>query len=241
MLIKPETRIIPGSVPRKFFMQHLKPYSFFRGNSAGKRVLEIGSGDGYGGAYLAETALSVICVDYDSSVIERARKKYRAANLSFVNAPATLLPFPDASFDIICSFQVIEHIPENDLHLYLEEIRRLLAANGICYLSTLNLENAVKSEATYTKHPAHCKEFVLRELEALLKEVFNSVSVLGVQPTAKHYFYQKLKKTGLFRFLPGSINPVTRFYAAISTDDFVITGNDLRKSLDFFCICSLSA
>ena len=44
------------------------------------------------------------------------------------------LPFPAASFDLVLSHAVIEHVP--DAPLYLRECRRVLRAGGRCYLST---------------------------------------------------------------------------------------------------------
>ena len=52
---KPETRIIPEETDRKFFFQHLKPYEFMRSRVAGKDVLEVGCGDGYGTDYLSDS------------------------------------------------------------------------------------------------------------------------------------------------------------------------------------------
>jgi len=52
--------IIPENVPPSFFAKHFKPYEFARKDAAGKLVLEIGFGDGYGAAYLAEAAKKLL-------------------------------------------------------------------------------------------------------------------------------------------------------------------------------------
>ncbi|MFH0762961.1 MAG: class I SAM-dependent methyltransferase [Candidatus Omnitrophota bacterium] len=239
-LTKQETRIIPEQAPAKFYAQHLKPYEFLRNDSAGKRVLELGCGDGYGSFYLAKIASRAVGIDYEEKVILQAKNKYRHPNLSFLCMNATNLGFKDNSFDIICSFQVIEHIPENKLMLYLSEIKRVLSPGGRFYLSTLNLEHNMKSPLTYKKNSAHCKEFKVDELKKLLLDIFPAVRIYGLRLAPKHSFYQRLKKIGLLNLLPQRINPVNRFYNRITTEDFIVTAGNLKKASDFICTCTKS-
>lgn len=236
-LSKPETRIIPGDVPPKFFAQHLKAYEFVSGLVKGKKVLEIGCGDGYGSYYLAEHAQSVIGVDYDIDTITHAHTKYVRPNLAFMREDATRLKFENKLFNVVCSFQVIEHIPEDLLASYLSEIRRVLKDGGLFCLSTLNLEHVMKSAAKYKKNPAHCREFRLEELRSMLSSVFSSVKIYGLQLTRRHNFYLMLKKTGLLNSVPDSVNPVKRFYRGVSADDFKIVSAHLTRAIDFYCIC----
>lgn len=234
---KPEARIIPEDTPAKFLSEHLKAYEFVRGSVKGKRVLEVGCGDGYGAAYLAEAAADVVGLDYEKDIILQAKNKYSGKNLSFTDGDAARLQFEDESFDAACSFQVIEHIPEDQLLQYLSEIKRVLKNNGTFYLSTLNLDHSVKSPLTYQKNPAHCKEFTLTELKELLARVFTRVEIFGQHLTLEHRFYQRLKKSGIFNFFPKGVNPVSRFYNRVTTGDFKITDRNLRKAIDFICVC----
>lgn len=234
---KQETRIIPEETDAKFYAEHLKPYEFVKINAKGKRILEVGCGDGYGSAYLAEAASEVIGIDYEEDVILQAKNKYRVPNLSFLCMDATVLQFKNDSFDLVCSFQVIEHIPEEKLMQYLSEIKRVLKINGEFYLSTLNLDHTMKSPITYKNNLAHCKEFTLVELKELLCGVFSDVEIYGLHLTLKHRFYQRLKKIGIFDFLPDMINPVSRFYNKVTINDFKINSKNLRKAIDFICIC----
>lgn len=187
--MKQETRIIPEETPHKFYAEHLKPYEFLRDEASGKIILEIGCGDGYGSAYLAKVAAEVIGIDYETNVILQAQNKYKASNLSFLCMEATNLKFVDNSFDIVCSFQTIEHISEDKLLQYLQETKRVLKDSGKFYLSTLNLEHAIKSPLTYKKNHAHCKEFRLEELKELLSKVFPNIEIYGLFLTLRHRFY----------------------------------------------------
>jgi SAM-dependent methyltransferase len=236
-MAKPEIRLVPEEKPLKFYMEHLKPYEFVGKRVLGARVLDIGGGDGYGPAYLARRAAEVVSIDYIEDAVAKAEKKYQLPNLVFMCMDATQLFFEDNSFDYACSFQVIEHIPEEKLIKYLTEIKRVLKDGGEFILSTLNLDHVMKSPLTYEKSPAHCKEFKLHELKELLSKVFEDVEMQGLTITPKHRFYQRLKKIGIFNFLPAAINPVSRFYGKVSTADFKITPEKVEKASDFVCIC----
>lgn len=236
---KPETRITPGEAPPKFYAEHLKPYEFISGRCAGRKVLDVACGDGYGSAHLAKSAQRVIAIDYEEDIILRAQNKYRAGNLSFMCMDAAELRFADSSFDIVCSFQAIEHMPEDKLPRYLSEIKRVLRVGGTFYLSTLNLGHARKSPLAYKSNPAHCREFALDELRDLLEGVFPRVEIYGLHLTLKHRFYQRLKKIGIFNPLPAAFNPVKRYYSRITTGDFIISQRNLRRTIDFICVISL--
>lgn len=237
---KIETRIAPDKVERGFYLQHLSVYAFVKDNISDKLVLDLGCGDGYGAAFLAEKARFVYGVDYDPEVILCAQEKYKADNLRYLAMDALKLEFKAQEFDAVCSFQVIEHIPEESIPAYLNELKRVLKHKGILYLSTLNLDKMMKSPKTYKKNPAHCKEFRLEELQELLGRVFKEVEIYGLHLSPRHYFYLRLKKSGIFNFLPDNLNPVRKFYKAIEINDFRLTKAKLKDATDFICVCKNS-
>jgi len=241
MSLKKESRIIPEETGRNLYMQHLKVYEFLKRNAENKQILEVGCGDGYGAAFLAKSARSIIAIDYEPEVILTARNKYQADNLKYLCMDAARLEFKENEFDLVCSFQVIEHIPENRLLTYLTELKRVLNPGGELYLSTLNLEKVRKDPRTYEKNPAHCKEFDVSGLEAILSVVFNNYVIYGLRPSFKHKFYLVLKKSGIFKRLPFFLNPVERFYKNLRTNDFRLSGSNLNKATDFVCVCKKNA
>ncbi len=236
--MKVETRIVPQEVPPRFLAQHLKPYETIKGMVENKRVLDIGSGDGYGTFYLAKFAGVAVGVDYDGPTITTAQAKYSLSNLTFIEMDALHLRFDDAVFDVVCSFQNIEHIPEDNLAGYLSEIKRVLVPGGRLVLTTLNLDQARKKNARrpYEKNPAHCKEFTLEELTALVGKYFSLEEKYGLFQTTRHNFFHRLKKSGIFNRLPAAVNPVSRFYQGVTTADFVFRTADLEKASDFLLI-----
>lgn len=199
--------------------KHLAAYEFAR-PYARARVLEVGCGEGYGASLLAKSALEVTAVDLFPRNVTAATQRYGAPNLKFLQMNATELAFEDDRFDLVVSFQVIEHIPREKLSWYASEIRRVLAPGGVFLVSTLNLKKAMKSGARYEKSPHHDKEFTPEEFSDFLRSVFPKVERYGLYPRPKHAVYEQLKKSGLFKLLPSSVDPVRRYYGAINAGDF---------------------
>jgi len=95
-----------------------------------QEFLEVGCGSGAVCRHMAKRhGLNVTGTDVDGEQIERARTDIdNTANLRFLEADATNLPFRDKDFDIVLSFQVMHHI-SNWLDAF-QEIRRVLRTKG---------------------------------------------------------------------------------------------------------------
>ena len=96
----------------QIYYEHLHRYIIAETACAGKRVLDLACGEGYGAAILARRAATVVGIDIDSESIIHARRRYYLTNLRFVIGSATDVPLPDASIDVITSFETIEHLAE---------------------------------------------------------------------------------------------------------------------------------
>ena len=229
--------LVPEHNDTKFVSQHLAAYAFLRRWAAGKRVLEVGFGEGYGADYLAQVADQVVALDVTPGNIPRAQERYSRPNLQFELIDGSGFDVPDGSFDLVGSFQVIEHIPEPLIPNYLREIRRVLKPDGFAVISTLNLANAMKPGEPYEKLCYHEKEFTGPELDQLLQQFFPAVEMHGLYLSLKHHLFQRLKKWGLMRLGPPHLNPIAQFYSNVTVDDYVIRRGATPHALDLFAVC----
>jgi SAM-dependent methyltransferase len=100
-------------------------------------VLDAGCGGGGTALSLAEEGRFAVGLDLLARFRgsgTRLRAEKRIANAAFVQGDGERLPFRDASFDLIFSHSVIEHVASAET--YLRECRRVLRPGGALYLST---------------------------------------------------------------------------------------------------------
>jgi GT2 family glycosyltransferase/glycosyltransferase involved in cell wall biosynthesis/SAM-dependent methyltransferase len=169
-------RIIPGKVDHDLYSEHLVRYLWAQQFCKGKRALDTGCGVGYGSFYLAQKADNVVGVDISYAAVSYALQHYSLPNVDFVAADCYCLPFPAKSFDVVTSFELIEHL--QDPKTYMSEVRRVLRRDGFFIVSTPN-------RPVYAQHrgerpnPFHVREYDLSEFLLLLSHYFPYVQSLG--------------------------------------------------------------
>ncbi len=132
-------RYLPETVSPEISYEHWHRYLFANQYIKGKVILDIACGEGYGSNFLSETAKKVLGVDISEESIIHASSKYLKDNLEFRQGSASSVPIKGKSiFDVIISFETIEHISEVDQGLFLNEVKRLLKPQGIFLVSTPN-------------------------------------------------------------------------------------------------------
>lgn len=100
----------------------------------GVRVLELGCGIGSIVNELTDKGCRAIGTDISNKAIEYGKRKY--PNVDLRVAAAEKLDFEDGAFDIVMSFDVIEHLKEVDEHI--QEVSRVLTDGGYYVLQTPN-------------------------------------------------------------------------------------------------------
>src|SRR5215216_5058132 len=102
-------RMVP-SLLNEIAVEHLARYAFCMSLVKGKKILDMACGEGYGSYLLSKIAAEVKGVDIDESTVFHAAANYHTSNLSFIQGDAADLPFGDKYFDVIISFETIEHL-----------------------------------------------------------------------------------------------------------------------------------
>ena len=151
--------------------RHRAAYRFAVQHSDGSRVLDLGCGSGYGTAELAVSARLTVGIDRARPDADARRDAAR-----YVRADVALPPLGDSTFDLVVSFQVIEHLA--DPTAYLESIARLLRPDGLALVTT---PNRLTSDG---ENPFHVREYLADELRQCLCDHFREVEMRGVGASA---------------------------------------------------------
>ena len=176
--------------------EHWHRYCLAASLVRGKRVLDAACGEGYGSALLSRSAATVTGVDVGADAVAHARARYRAPGLSFVQASVTALPLPDASVDVVVSFETIEHLePQRAM---LAEFRRVLAPGGVLVISSPN--RPVYNEDAALRNEFHVRELDRDELKSLLDPLFPEQAWLAQRVAAHSLVWREGAARGDVRY-----------------------------------------
>jgi SAM-dependent methyltransferase len=230
-------RIVPDETEPGIVALHRKRYEFALDFCEGKAVLDAGCGVGYGTALLAERAARVVGVDRDEGAILYARRRYRSPNVEFRRGDLVDLDLPDASFDVVCSFEAIEHV--SDVDSYLAQMRRVLRPGGVYLVSTPRVDQT----RAYPENPYHAVELSREDFEQLLRGRFDEVELYGQRrlQTARHRLMQRLDVLGLRKRLT-FLRPASRLLgtapmAEVASDGIVIEPRELERASELIAVC----
>ena len=160
----------------------------------GGNVLEIGCGWGRGLELLTKAADHYTGIDKNEELINALSAEYRNATFMAANIPP-LSTLAANTFDYIVTFQVIEHIQNDDL--FIREAHRVLKPGGKLLLTTVNRAFSL------TRNPWHVREYDANGLKALMSNYFSSVDTRGIHGNDKVMTYYEQNKE--------SVKKLTRF------------------------------
>lgn len=156
-------RFTPECV-REIWYEHYHRYAFSKRLVVDKVVLDAACGEGYGSNILSDVASHVTGLDIDEASVKHAQQRYQKPNLSFVQGSCIELPFDDNSFDVVVSFETLEHLAQQKEMLV--EFNRVLKPDGIIVISTPDKKHY--SDAVDFKNEFHVKELYQNEFKVLL-------------------------------------------------------------------------
>lgn len=255
-------RILPGSVFNVTLQQSKKAYEFVADLGKQKTILDVACGEGYGTALLGSAATRVVGADKDSAAIAQARQKYAGVNVTYIQSDLFALPaVMTQTFDIVCCFQTIEHLDNQDD--FLATLKQLASPGGKVIISTPNKHRFP------AYNPYHVRELDESRLRELFARHFTHFEILGVHASPRVLAYRATKDTlgqivlrfdifnlrnRLPRRLVQVIYSFISYYiikrlswrrhrqavANVTSDDFTIAPTLLDKALDFIVVAEVS-
>ena len=163
-------------------------------NMVSGNVLEIGCGWGRGLELLTKAADHYTGIDKNNHLIDALSTEYPDSTFIAASIPP-LTGLADNTFDFIVTFQVIEHIENDDL--FIKEAYRVLKPGGKLLLTTVN------KVFSLTRNPWHVREYYADGLESLMSRYFPTVVTQGVHGNEKVMAYYKQNRE--------SVKKLTRF------------------------------
>lgn len=106
--------------------------------SPGKKILEIGCGNGEFSKRFLNTGMDMYCMDISPELISALSRQYDGTNLKFEVADAESLPYKDDYFDGVTGNGVLHHL---NIDICLKEIHRVLKKGGKIFFSEPNILN----------------------------------------------------------------------------------------------------
>lgn len=219
--------------------------------SRNDRVLDLACGNGFGSKLLSDNTVNeVIGADISPETIQYCKETFNhIRHLQFEVVDGTKMQYPSGHFNVIISFETIEHTTKyNEM---LAEFSRALANEGYAIISTPNIE--VNSPGGKVLNPYHTQEFNYDELVGILERHFKNVEVFGQKyiryqnPSIKNkigklleslFYMRGVRKTPI-AFQNAVMKMVIQKNMYPQPDDFEMTDdqNEIRKCKTFFAIC----
>jgi SAM-dependent methyltransferase len=155
---------VPGEIAHEHYLRYLFGMQF----CVGKAVLDIASGEGYGSSILGQVAAKVNGTDLLAEAVDFARQHYGTESVTFSQGDVRNIPHPDAAFDVVVSFETLEHVTEHER--FMAEIKRVLRPGGLLVMSSPDRDVYLRG---LQPNPFHRRELNRDEFSALLAQFFS--------------------------------------------------------------------
>jgi SAM-dependent methyltransferase len=172
-----DERITPGGPSwDEHSAPHLARYFFAAELAKGRRVLDAGTGGGYGPRVLmAGGAVAVQAVDCDEAAIRLAERDFGGPGIEFLVDDCQRLDRVAPPFDLVCSFENIEHLEHPER--FPAAAARVLAPGGMLVVSTPDEAASPPRVNGRPRNPYHLHEWHREEFAALLRPHFEEVEI----------------------------------------------------------------
>ena len=158
-------------------LEHWNRYMTFLYLAESVNVLDAACGEGYGTHLLSSIAKKAIGIDLSKSNIRHAVNKYKRdrTNLNYIVSDVCNPSIVDEKFDVIYSFETIEHL--NDIDAFLLSLSEVISDDGAAIISTPKPNIDPATHRPYNPHHVH--ELAAEEFYNCLSEYFRHVELAG--------------------------------------------------------------
>ena len=227
--------------------EHLHRYEeVIKSLSGNETILDIACGTGFGTHLLSTRSNGKIFGgDLSLEAITLCKNSWNNDNLSYEIMDGTKLKFEDNTFDVVVSFETIEHT--TSFNEMIKEFKRILRPKGKIYLSTPNIK--INSPSGVVTNPFHTQEWNYEEFNYILNKHFDSFKLFGQQYSRYNskslaYHVEKLLYKKGVRKIPILIqDKIINIFGQDSIypnpDDYIMTSEseEIEKCKTFFVIC----
>jgi len=166
-----------------------------------RKVLDIGCGGGFLSNHLGELGHRVTGLDASRDALAIASRHDRTGKVHYQQGDALKLPFEDASFDVVCAMDFLEHVENPDQAI--AEAARVLSPSGMFFFHTFNRNllswlvviKGVEWFVRNTPRHMHILRLFLKPKEvaaSCVRHGLSSVEVRGTRPKLDLSFWRML-------------------------------------------------
>lgn len=185
--LNPEQTFEKHVFHRDQFAHYLRWTHVLKTARIGMKILDVGCGSGnlyevfYRNKYSPERFVGV---DIRKKTIEKNKEKFKNAEWFSLDIVNEALPIDD--YDIITSFEVIEHIGKDNAEKYINNIKKVMKNKTIFMLSTPCYDEKIGAANNHIINGVVC-EFEFNELKNILNKHFIIDNVYGTFASQKDY------------------------------------------------------
>ena len=201
---------------------------------SGQRVLDVAAGNGNATLAAARRFADVVSTDYVGTLLERGRERAAAEHLAvtFQEADAEALPFPDASFDTVLSTFGVMFTPNQEQAAH--ELLRVCRTGGKIGLANWTPDGFIgqlfKTIGKYVPPAPGVKSPSLWGTKAHLEAMFGADATVSAQ--SRHFTFRYKSPSHWLEIFRDYYGPVLKAFAAIDAEARVALEKDLRALLD---------
>jgi ubiquinone/menaquinone biosynthesis C-methylase UbiE len=202
---------------------------------AGQRVLDVAAGNGNASLAAARRWCEVVATDYVPALLERARERAAAERLdiTFREADAEALPFPDSSFDVVVSTFGVMFTPDQEMAA--SELTRVVKSGGKIGLANWTPEGFIgqvfKTIGRHLPPPPGARSPALWGTRGRISELFG-IHAASITTAQRHFVFRYRSPAHWLEVFGTYYGPLLKAFAALEPASRAELERDLLTLID---------